>query len=383
MKILLSHQPVMISGGAERATLDLGAALRDLGHQVFLWGPWQSCPEFVDIAARGGMTILSWDARTQWGEMRALRRECERLKIDLVLSHGRRYNALTPIALRHMRTRHAPVLRAQVSTWDEPRNKSFAYRLFEPPWNRFWIYMLRREPCIICISHGVAADAQRALDCAPAATLVIHDAIGVCSSHTPKPHEQKSISPFRLILVGRLQPVKKFDRIVPLMQEILAFDEDVCADIAGAGECSAEIARAINAAGLPNRVRLLGHCEDMTELYENSNVLVHFCEDEGFGRIYVEAQQSGLPVVCVGGGGTAEVVKHGRTGFVHAPNDLPGMAQSILTLKHDHESYQAFSGNARQWAKTFSVSRMAEQYESVFKSIVSGSRPSRPVLTRS
>lgn len=369
MKILLSHQPVVISGGAERATLDLGAALRDLGHEVFLWGPWHSCLEFVDIAARGGMTILNCDARTQWGEMRALGAACDRLKLDIVLSHGRRYNALTPFIVRGTRTRHIPVLRAQVSTWDEPRRKRLAYRLLEPAWNHFWIHVLKRQGRVICVSGGVAADARKVLQGHASQTIVIHDAIGICTRQSTSSIRYKQPSPFRLVLVGRLQPVKRFHMIVPLMKEILRFDRDVCAEIAGSGECSQQIEDAICGAGLGDRIQLLGHQEDIGEVYGRSHVLVHFCDDEGFGRIYLEAQQLGLPVVCVRGGGTAEVVCDGRTGFLHELSDLPGMAQSVLRLKHDADLYSTFSANASEWAQHFSVCRMAEQYESVFKTM--------------
>jgi glycosyltransferase involved in cell wall biosynthesis len=168
-----------------------------------------------------------------------------------------------------------------------------------------------------------------------------------------------------VLLVGRLQPVKRFHMIVPLMKEILRSDPDVCAEIAGAGECRTDIATAIDRAGLAHAVRLLGHQSDLTDVYARSHVLVHFRDDEGFGRIYLEAQHRGLPVVCVGGGGTSEVVCDGKTGFVHESSDVSGMARSVLRLKHEPPLYASFSANAHDWAQRFSVPRMAAAYESV------------------
>jgi glycosyltransferase involved in cell wall biosynthesis len=369
MNILLSHQPVVVSGGAERATLDLGAALRDLGHNVYLWGPWHSCPEFVSIAHDAGLDMLPCTAWTKLGEMRALRRACEAHEISVVLSHGRRYNALTPFAVGGLPCKHIPVLRAQVTGWDEPRNKSIAYRIAQPAWNRFWIHMLKRAPRVICISNGVANDCCKKLLCDSSHTVVIYDAVGVCAGNCAAVSQPKPRSPFRLVLVGRLQPVKRFHLIVPLMKEILTFDRDVYAEIAGAGECREEIDRSIVEAGLADNIILLGHRRDMKEIYERAHVLVHFRADEGFGRIYVEAQRSGVPVVAVRGGGTGEVVRDGETGFLHEHSDLQGMAASVLRLKREANLYESMSAKAREWAARFSVRDMARQYEELFQSL--------------
>jgi glycosyltransferase involved in cell wall biosynthesis len=382
MNILLSHQPVVISGGAERATLDLGAALRELHHDVFLWGPWNSCPEFVSIASKGGIRIIDCVAITRWGEIRALRKACKTYAIDIVLSHGRRYNTLTPFAIRGSRTKHIPVVRAKASTWDEPRRKTFFYRLAHPFWNAFWLYMLASAPQIICISKAVASDVCKTLKCHESKTTMIYDAIGICSGDDSEHSQPQPSSPFRLVLVGRLQPVKRFHLVVPLMKEILRSDHDVCADLAGAGECRAEIDAGILEAGLGHHVKLLGHREDMGTVYRNAHVLVHFRSDEGFGRIYVEAQSLGLPVVCVRGGASEEVVCHGRTGYIHEDCDMVDMAASVLRLKHDRELYISMSRESRDWAKRFSVHRMAEQYESVFKTLVENARTEPRVSAR-
>jgi glycosyltransferase involved in cell wall biosynthesis len=383
MKILLSHQPVVVSGGAERATIDLGAALHNFGHEVFLWGSWNSCPEFVKIAESAGLRILKCDARTRIGEMRSLRKACQKHEIDIVLSHGRRYNALTPFVLFCARTRHIPVLRAHVSTWDEPRSKTLTYRILAPFWNRFWMRVLKSAPRIICISASVALDAQKSLDCKPSRVVVIYDAVGVCGGQVHVVTSERPRSPFRLISVGRLQPVKRFEMVIPLMQELLRYDQDVYAEIAGTGESLGCLDSAIRDAGLASHISLLGHQEDMTKVYARSHVLVHFRTDEGFGRIHVEAQQRGLPVVCSRGGASAEVVSDGHSGFLHDSSDIAGMAQSILRLKRDLQLYTAFSKNACEWSRRFSVESMAEQYEEVFKTVINPVVPQSAAMSAS
>ena len=363
MKILLSRHPVVASGGAERAALDFGTAFSQLGHKVFLWGPWESCTDFVDIAQKNGIEILRYTSRSHLGEMAELRDACKQFGIDVILSDGRRYNALTPFAILGLPVLHLPVLRSLPSTWDEPRSTTIQYRMAVPFWNAFWLHMLRRSLQIVCVSNAVAIDAQRLLRVEKRKTPVIYDAVGVANWKAEIPACAKSPLPFKLILVGRLQPVKHLEMIFPLMQELQRLGEDVVVEIVGSGECRDNLMKAIHHLGFEDRIRLLGYREDVMALYQDAHVLMHFGEGEACGRVYIEAQMNGLPVVCVSGGGTAELVRDGITGFLHEPGHVAEMALSVARLKNDATIYKEMSDNAQRWAKTFSTVAMAENYD--------------------
>ena len=52
-------------------------------------------------------------------------------------------------------------------------------------------------------------------------------------------------------------------------------------------------------------------------------------------RAALEALACGVPVVASRVGGLPEVIEHGVSGYLHAPDDLDGMAQSIVTMLGD------------------------------------------------
>ncbi len=89
------------------------------------------------------------------------------------------------------------------------------------------------------------------------------------------------------------------------------------------------IARA-EALGVADRLRLVGHCDDMPAALMLADVVANpSIEPEPFGRTVIEAQAMGRPVVVSDAGGTAETVEHGVTGWRVHPSDPAALADAI------------------------------------------------------
>lgn len=92
----------------------------------------------------------------------------------------------------------------------------------------------------------------------------------------------------------------------------------------------AAVRKAIGEAGLAGRVRFAGICHDMPAAYRLADVvLVASTEPESFGRVAVEAQAMGRPLVAAEHGSTRETVVHGETGWLVAPGDAGALAGAI------------------------------------------------------
>ena len=92
------------------------------------------------------------------------------------------------------------------------------------------------------------------------------------------------------------------------------------------------IARA-EALGIDDRLRLVGHCDDMPAALMLADVVANpSIEPEPFGRTVIEAQAMGRPVVVSDAGGTAETVEHGVTGWRVRPSDPVALAAAIDTI---------------------------------------------------
>jgi glycosyltransferase involved in cell wall biosynthesis len=82
--------------------------------------------------------------------------------------------------------------------------------------------------------------------------------------------------------------------------------------------------------GLSGQIRIVDHCNDMPAAYMLSTVVVSASTDpEGFGRIPVEAQAMGRPIIGTDHGGAQETILRGETGWLIPPNDPKALAQAI------------------------------------------------------
>ena len=89
----------------------------------------------------------------------------------------------------------------------------------------------------------------------------------------------------------------------------------------------------IRAAGLADRVRLVGHCDDMPAAYMLADVVVATGGSrQGFSRTLVEAQAMGRPVVAEDGGGAAEAVRPGVTGWLAPAGDAAALAEAFVAF---------------------------------------------------
>ena len=91
--------------------------------------------------------------------------------------------------------------------------------------------------------------------------------------------------------------------------------------------------------GLGARVRIVGDCPDMPAALMLADVAVSASiEPEAFGRVVVEAQAMGRPVVATAHGGAMETVSPSETGWLVPPGDADALAATLdhaLSLDED------------------------------------------------
>jgi len=119
-----------------------------------------------------------------------------------------------------------------------------------------------------------------------------------------------------------------------------------------------------------------GYVADPRQVMADVDLLVHSADHESFGRVIVEAMSAGLPVVGVNGGGVAEIVVHGKTGLLVAPDDSAAMAVAIEELVREPARRSAFGAAGRARAEdTYSLEACARGVLAVYESAMA-----RPVL---
>jgi glycosyltransferase involved in cell wall biosynthesis len=122
-------------------------------------------------------------------------------------------------------------------------------------------------------------------------------------------------------------------------------------------------------------VRIVDNCSDMPAAYMLTDVVVSASTDpEAFGRVAIEAQALGRPIVASDHGGARETVVEGKTGWLVPPGDAGALADAIETaLNLTPESRAKLADRAMQNVReNFSTETMCRQTLDVYNQMLTG-----------
>jgi glycosyltransferase involved in cell wall biosynthesis len=87
----------------------------------------------------------------------------------------------------------------------------------------------------------------------------------------------------------------------------------------------------IGALAMGDLVRFTGHEDDMPAAYAAADLVISAATDEpeAFGRVSIEAQAMGRPIIASAHGGSLETVLNGRTGWLFEPGDVAGLSRAM------------------------------------------------------
>lgn len=123
-----------------------------------------------------------------------------------------------------------------------------------------------------------------------------------------------------------------------------------------------EMGSMVRAAGLEDRVHLLGVRSDVAALLSAADVFLLPSRMEGFPNAIMEAMAGGLPVVASNVGGMPDLVRHGEGGYLHEAQDAQGMAESVTALLANPEMRARFGASARQRVlREFSLQKLGNR----------------------
>ncbi len=134
-----------------------------------------------------------------------------------------------------------------------------------------------------------------------------------------------------------------------------------------------EVAQAIEHAGMNNNIRIIDVCKDMPAAYKIVDlVVVPSTRPEGFGRVVIEAQAMGVPVIATNHGGAKETVLSGRTGWLTEPDDAEDLARTIENvLSLTDEERNELSQNARKHIhEHFTTENMTSKTIEIYREVL-------------
>jgi glycosyltransferase involved in cell wall biosynthesis len=178
----------------------------------------------------------------------------------------------------------------------------------------------------------------------------------------------------RLVLsIGRFVPEKGHRHLLESATRIERVKPGVHWVLVGSGELEEPLRDQARRLGLESRVRFTGWRDDIPDVLALADVFVLPSENEGFGRVAVEAMAMARPVVAAAVGGVPEIVRDGETGILVPPSDPAALAAAVRSLLDDpaRAARLGAAGRARAQSR-FSLTAHVDGVERVYAEVLGG-----------
>lgn len=210
---------------------------------------------------------------------------------------------------------------------------------------RIYNAVMTRGERVIAISNFIADHMKQTYRVDPGKIRVIHRGVDTNQFDPARVSQERIIklaNQWRLpedrhivLLPGRLSPWKGHEVLIEALARLRRKDLFVILLGVGGGhrKLREEIEGTILRARMEGSVRLIDECRDMPAAYMLADIVVApSTRPEAFGRIAIEAQAMGRPIITTDHGGGRESVIKGDAGILVPPGDVGALAAAITQI---------------------------------------------------
>lgn len=376
--VVLQVLPALVTGGVERGAVDVGIALAEAG-----WGSY--------VVSSGGPMVRELEragAKHIVMPVNSKNPFVMRQNADELAKLARKIGA----DIIHARSR-APAWSAEAAA--KKAGCHFVttfhgtYNLGPMALKRHYNAVMARGERVIAISHFIASHIHQFYGTGWERVRVVPRGIDLDIFDPARVSPERIIqlsTTWRLpdgvpvvMLPGRLtrwkgQPV--LIEAMAKMRDKLGWGDMRCLLVGsdqGRTDYRAELEAMTRRLKLDDVVHIIDDCRDLPAAYMLADVVVSASTDpEAFGRVIVEAQAMGRPVVASDHGGAKETVIAGETGFLVPPGNSEALASAISdVLEMDVDTRKRRADMAVLHAKAnFSKKRMCQETLAVYREVL-------------
>ncbi len=353
--------PDLEAGGVERGTLEIGRFLCSKGHQsIVVSGGGRLVPQLE----KEGSLHINWPV----GEKTP---RCLRYILPL-----RRLMLQKKVDILHLRSR-LPAWIGYLAWKNVPSNRRPALiTTFHGFYSvNFYSSIMARGQKVIAVSQAIAQHLRERYALADNRIVLIYRGFDeqVFNPEAVEPGRMDALrrrwgltenhAPI-IMLPGRITRLKGHDLFV----ESLARIRDIPWMAVCIGDTSANypltrrLMKKITQLNLTDRIKLVGHGNDMPSALMLADIVVSASvKPEAYGRVAVEAQAMGKPVVATAHGGIVETIMDRRTGWLVPPANVNALADVLREAVMDRPLRERMGIQGREWAeRQFSIHAMCQ-----------------------
>lgn len=334
---VLQVLPRLVTGGVERGTVEVAAALQAAGYNAIVASAGGPMVEEIERtgALHVHLPLASKNPITMWQNVSRLAKIIRRYHVDIIHARSRAPAWSAYLAARKTGAHF-------VTTFHNAYGGGNFFK-------RLYNSVMAKGERVIAISDFVADHAAKTYHVPREILRPIPRGVDV-QRFDPARIDAARVEHLRqawgldaaqpvILLPGRLTRWKGQIIFIDALAQLKR--SDIACVIVGSGgaEYRQELANAIQQNGLQSVVKLVDECRDMPAAFYLADIVVSAStRPEGFGRVIVEAQAMGCLVVATAHGGAMESVRHGETGWLVPPNDAEKLAanlEKILALTNE------------------------------------------------
>ena len=188
-----------------------------------------------------------------------------------------------------------------------------------------------------------------------------------------------SSNQFTILLPGRLTYWKGQEKFIESLNiliedyNIANFQAIILGSDQGRKVYKKKLINLVERYNLNNKVKFIQHCKEMPLAYSLADVIVSASvEPEAFGRVAVEAQSMGKPIVATDIGGSKETIINKKSGFLYKhddPRELAKMLNTVIQLSQDELKSMGNEGR-KNITKKFDVETMCQSNLKEYKKLI-------------
>ena len=374
MATILQVIPALGSGGGvERGTVEIAEAIADAGGRALVVSVGGA--QVHEIARAGGehieLPLHSKNPVVIYKNILRLAALIERENVDLIHVRSR---APAWSALYAAKRTKRPLVTTFHGTYNA---QSFIKRAYNS--------VMTRGERVIAISAFIAEHVHRLYGVPASRLRVIHRGVDLYRFNPAKVSAERVVqlaNEWRLtegypviMLPGRLTRWKGQTVFIEAVAKLER--RDIRCLIVGGDQGRQDYRRELEAMvekqNLGEIVRIVDHCADMPAAYMLSDAVVSASTDpEAFGRVMIEAQALGRPVIASDHGGARETVLPDKTGWLVPPGDVDALSAALTKVLALDEAARGRLSDAAitNVAENFSKQKMCAKTLEVYNEVL-------------
>jgi glycosyltransferase involved in cell wall biosynthesis len=372
-RVVLQVLPSLKSGGVERGTLEIARAIAGKGWTSLVAS--EGGPMAKQLAYSGAehitLPLASKNPFTIWRNSRRLAKIIRERQVDIIHARSRAPAWSAYAAAKKTKCHFVTTFHGFYGLQTEIKRKYNA--------------VMTKGERVIAISNFIADHIRKNYPVAAERIRIIHRGVDLKLFHSTTHSPERMIRMAKewhlpdepvILFPGRLVRWKGQDVFIRALAELphRHFFAVILGDDKAHGKYRAELEKLILDLGLAGHVCIVPHTPKITDAYQLARVVVATSlEPEAFGRVVLEAQAMGKPVIATNHGGPQETVVPNVTGWLVPPGDIPSLTAVIghaLALGDDELRW--ISEQAVVNAANFSLEHMCEKTLAVYEELLAG-----------